>query len=404
MLFISWSGNSSKEIGAALKEWLKIVFDDDLEIFFSEETQPGKRWSYELANVLKDCQAGIFIYTQSNLNSQWMAFEAGALSKNVDNARVIPLLLGLNLTDLTGPLTLFQARAFNQKGMLDILEVINNNCIDSPKTKEYLQRNIKSTWDYVSEQIKAILEKYAQVEEHKPDVSETLSSIYSLLQNSNVTSPEFSADIKQLMGEVKSSHEATRALFDRIESTLRGSYLFIDGTEPAFATLTAATRRAKKCIRSTRFSPMAIADNHDSYGQSITDRVIGKAPVERYIRIIAANHPSKLKDIDIYLDKFVGKNFDLFLTKKTSSFEMVTIDEEEVLIHFYAKGEVINSTLSIVGPEVTRNFIQVYEQLIDPRYDSDILKIEFKYMKEDDVEVRRREIRHFFADCFDLPS
>ena len=77
---------------------------------------------------------------------------------------------------------------------------------------------------------------------------------------------------------------------------------------------------------------------------------------------------------------------------------MVTIDEEEALIHFYGKGNVINSTLSIVGPEVTRNFIKVYEQLIDPHYDPEILKIEFKYMREDEVEMWREKIEKFFAD------
>lgn len=144
---------------------------------------------------------------------------------------------------------------------------------------------------------------------------------------------------------------------------------------------------------------MSISDNQDEYGQAIISRVSGDKSLEHYVRIIAANHISKLKDIDLYLKEFRGKDFDLFLTKKTSSFEMVTIDEEEVLIHFYGKGQVINSTLSIVGPEVTRNFIKVYEQLIDPIYDPEILKVEFKYIREDEVDIWRSRIRDFFSQC-----
>ena len=395
MLFISWSGNPSKEIGEILKRWLESIFDE-LDIFFSDEMQPGSRWSIELAKKLEDCQVGIFIYTRGNLNSLWMAFEAGALSKSIQTGQVIPLIFGAGAAELTGPLSQFQARRFNKEGLLHILGVINKSCLKSIKTKEYLNNNLNFTWKVLDSSIKSCLDKYENNERIEPNIANTLDAIYDLIQSSPLANPEFSKGIVDLVSQVKASHEDTTALLEQVKTTLRGSYLFIDGEKPAFSALIAATMRARKCIRSTRFSPMSISGNQDEYGQAINTRVTGDYPIEQYMRIISANHSSKLKDIEGYLNNFRGKNFDLFLTKKTSSFEMVTIDEEEVLIHFYGKGQVINSTLSIVGSEVTRNFIKVYEQLVDPNYDPDILKIEFRYMREDELDLWRKRIQDFF--------
>ena len=44
-----------------------------------------------------------------SLNSPWLNFEAGALSKSLDISRISPFLLGLRQAELTGPLAQFQA-------------------------------------------------------------------------------------------------------------------------------------------------------------------------------------------------------------------------------------------------------------------------------------------------------
>lgn len=399
-LFISWSGEVSKEIAAILKDWLYNVFSEaELDIFFSsDDIEAGKRWSADLAERLQESDVGIFLYTRDNLDSLWMAFEAGALSKHVDTGRVIPLVFDAHVTDLKGPLAQFQSRRFTEQEMLKTLESVNA-CLSQRKTKEGLRRNLRYSWGRLNEEIQRALTRRDEESNESTDVGEVLDNMYSLIRTSPLYSTDFAEEISDLLKEVKSSHQDISDLIEQVKKTLRGSYLFIDGEKQAFAALIAATMRAKREIRSTRFSPMAISNNQDDYGKAIKARVIGTReinPVQRYTRIIAANIPDKIKDIDSYLNEFRGKNFELYLTKNSHSFEMVIIDEEEVFIHFYGEGQVISSTLNIVGPEVARNFINVYDHLHDPNY-ADVLKLEFKYLKQNDVDKCRREIKDFFG-------
>jgi len=400
-LFISWSGEVSKKIAAILKDWLYNVFTEaELDIFFSsDDIEAGKRWSSDLAKKLQESDIGLFLYTQKNLESLWMAFEAGALSKHIENGRVIPLTFGALVADLKGPLAQFQGRRFTEEEMLKTLEAINS-CLNTKKTKDDLKRNLRFSWDCLYRDIQAVLEEEHQQEKdiQKRDVGEVIDNMYSLIRTSPLYSSNFAEEISDLLQEVKSSHEDIADLIEQVKKTLRGSYLYIDGEKQAFAALIAATMRAKREIRSTRFSPMAISNNQDDYGQAIRSRVMGTSdikPVQRYIRIIAANIAEKMQDVETYLEQFRGKNFELYLTRNSYSFEMVVIDEEEVFIHFYGEGQVINSTLNIVGPEVTKNFINVYDQLHDPNY-SDVLKLELKYIKQSEVEKIKREVKLFF--------
>ena len=405
-LFISWSGKTSRQIAEKLKDFLSIQFREQLNIFFSQDDiSAGKRWSNELAFELEKCEIGIFVYTSENLDSLWMAFEAGALSKRIDTSRVIPLVFGTNVTDLVGPLAQFQAKRFKREEILKTLEAINN-CLgeNGNATRNDFNRFLDFAWGTLETEINTIIINNRSTEdEEKRDVKEVMDNIYTLIQATPMYDVELAKNISELVKQVTRSHDEISELMEQVRTTLRGSYIFIDGEKPAFSALIAATIIAKKYIRSTRFSPMAISNNQDDYGQSISSRVLGAEeiePVEQYTRIIAANSMTKIKDIDGYLDNFRGKNFDLYLTKTSQSFEMVIIDEEEVFIHFYGQGQVIRSTLNIVGTEVTRNFINVYHQLHDPKYNPDIFKIEFKYIKENEEEIHRlrKEIHNFFQD------
>lgn len=391
VLFVSWSGERSWKIAEIFSAWLKTVFKE-IEVFFSsEDIDAGKRWSKELAQKLEDCEAGIFIYTEQNLDSLWMAFEAGALSKKVETGRVIPILFGPNVIDLKGPMKQFHARKFNREEVLSVLTSINKT-LPVEKSLEDLNQNLRFAWSTLESNIKEILDHQASKHPPKKEITEVLDNMYSLM-TSSFYNKEFVTELSELLQQVKTTH--------------RGSYLFIDGQKPAFAALIAATMRAKDTIRSTRFFPMPITGHQDDYGKAIHVRVTGDAvndtkPVKRYTRIIAANNADKLKDIWTYLDDFRGCNFDLYLTHKANSFELVIIDTEEVFIHFYGQGQVISSTLHIVGAEVTEHFISIYSRLHAPEHDPDILKVAFRYMKEHEVPRYKSKIEAFFGKALDV--
>jgi hypothetical protein len=91
-VFISWSGQKSKYVAAKLKSWLPLVLHFIDPWMSEKDIFAGDRWSKELAESLQDTKFGIVVLTGSNRESSWIHFEAGALSKSVDEAKIIPYL------------------------------------------------------------------------------------------------------------------------------------------------------------------------------------------------------------------------------------------------------------------------------------------------------------------------
>ena len=133
-VFISWSGERSKKIAETLKKWIKHVIQSIEPFVSSEDIQKGARWSTDIAKELQDSNFGILCVTKDNFKAPWLLFEAGALSKTMDKALVVPLLFDLRPSDLSGsPLLQFQATPFSKdeiKKMINTLNEANEKKLD----------------------------------------------------------------------------------------------------------------------------------------------------------------------------------------------------------------------------------------------------------------------------------
>lgn len=156
-IFISWSGKLSQELGNALKEWIPDVLQAVHPYFTPEDIQKGDRWSSEIAKELEESMFGIFCVTSENLNSGWMHFEAGAISKSKDDAQVCPILFDLRPTDLTGPLQQFQATVFSEEDMLKLMRAINAKLDTQAIAEDRLTRQFSLCWPRLQESINTIL-------------------------------------------------------------------------------------------------------------------------------------------------------------------------------------------------------------------------------------------------------
>jgi TIR domain len=106
-VFISWSGERSKQVALALRAWLPQVVKVVQPYMSDRDNHAGMRWADKLSDELEAANFGIVCVTPENLNSRWLNFEAGAISKAVDKARVAPVLYGLsNPSELPPPLGL----------------------------------------------------------------------------------------------------------------------------------------------------------------------------------------------------------------------------------------------------------------------------------------------------------
>lgn len=127
-VFISWSGDRSKVVASALHRYLPVL-TDRAEPFMSEvDIEAGQRGLREIESALEGARFGIIVVTPENHERQWLNFEAGALSRAVSGeARVVPLLVGMSRpTDLSGPLSQFQAQVWGQQGVRNLFSSLGS--------------------------------------------------------------------------------------------------------------------------------------------------------------------------------------------------------------------------------------------------------------------------------------
>lgn len=112
-VFISWSGEPSREVAKSLRTGIKSVFDKIVPFVSDVDIEAGSRGLQVIEDALQGSGFGIIVVTPDNMEAPWLNFEAGALSKALGDAenRVVPLLIGFTtISQLTGPLSQFQAR------------------------------------------------------------------------------------------------------------------------------------------------------------------------------------------------------------------------------------------------------------------------------------------------------
>lgn len=156
-VFVSWSGETSKKIAELIREWLPTVLQTVKPYFTPSDIEKGTRWSADIAKELDDSMAGIFCVTKENLNSQWLMFEAGAISKKVDQSLVCPILVGLDNSDIKGPLTQFQTTLFEKSDFKKLVSDLNKANVDNVLDESVLQTVFEKFWPDLEEKIATIL-------------------------------------------------------------------------------------------------------------------------------------------------------------------------------------------------------------------------------------------------------
>ncbi|MCP2272308.1 TIR domain-containing protein [Actinokineospora diospyrosa] len=127
-VFISWSGEISRNVAEVLREWIPSVIQAVEPYLSSEDIDKGARWSSDISAELADCNFGIVCVTKDNLAAPWLNFEAGALSKFVETSRVSPFLFGVERKEVTGPLLQFQSTVYERDDVRKLINSINAAC------------------------------------------------------------------------------------------------------------------------------------------------------------------------------------------------------------------------------------------------------------------------------------
>ncbi len=186
-VFISWSGPHSKKLGEALRDWLPGVLQLVKPYFTPADIEKGTRWSTDISKELSESQIGILCVTQDNIHSDWILFEAGALSKSLEKSHVCPILFGITNTDLAGPLKQFQTTEFEKADMHRLLGVINGRLGENKLPQKTLDTVFEKWWPDLDQKINETL---AEVEERDEPIRSDRELLEEILQLSRVTSSQ----------------------------------------------------------------------------------------------------------------------------------------------------------------------------------------------------------------------
>ena len=191
-VFISWSGDMSRELGETLRTWIPAVIQQVKPYFTPNDIEKGTRWSSDIATELSESRVGVICLTKDNLDKPWIMFEAGALSKQLDSSHVCPILFDVDSSDLKGPLVQFQSTPFNRPEIKKLITTINKALGENRLDDSVLNTVFDMWWPKLEEQIKSIIEKYKNnggTNESPRDQREILEEILALTRMSVKRSP-----------------------------------------------------------------------------------------------------------------------------------------------------------------------------------------------------------------------
>ncbi|MCU0093711.1 toll/interleukin-1 receptor domain-containing protein [Pseudomonas koreensis] len=167
-VFISWSGETSRRVGDALRNWLPMLIQSITPYYTPSDIEKGTRWSSDIAGELDASMAGLFCVTRENLTSPWLMFEAGAISKKVDGSMVYPILIGIENSELKGPLNQFQVTLFNKPDIRRLVIALNNSLKEKAVDENVLSGLFERLWPELEAQVNEILEAMKRGANNQP--------------------------------------------------------------------------------------------------------------------------------------------------------------------------------------------------------------------------------------------
>ena len=239
-VFLSWSGDAEREFALFLREWLQLVIQAVKPWMSDKDIAKGSLSMTELGGALEGASFGVVVLSAANQHSPWINFEAGAISRSVGQAKVVPLLLDLAKTDVTGPVSQFQAVDAGQRSeVLALLEAVNAD-LPEPLSPQHLARFLEHEWDGFAARLAAFR---ATAPDHGP-VRADRDVLNEILQHTRELRRAAPADPD---ARTRWLTEPEQRAVDRLPPLLRAPYVLreVEGrTNPEVAALLGITGQA----------------------------------------------------------------------------------------------------------------------------------------------------------------
>lgn len=188
-IFISWGGDLSKKLAEELRKWLPSVLQFVKPYFTPDDIEKGTRWESHIAEELASSNVGILCLTKDNIERPWILFEAGALSKNFGKSNVCTILFNIESSDISGPLTCFQATKFDKVDFKKLIKTINNAGGDAKLADATLDDVFDMWWPKLESNIKSIIDSHKVEQGKNRPVKDMVEEILELTRMSAKRTP-----------------------------------------------------------------------------------------------------------------------------------------------------------------------------------------------------------------------
>ncbi len=194
-IFLSWAGegSASHQVAQALHIWLPNVIQSLRPWISSEDIRKGARPAIELARELQDHAFGIICVTLRSIDSRWLNFEAGALSKQLANNSIYPFLLRMRPSQVNGPLAGFQQVIYGEETtkegeVFKLITAINTANGDYLISPQQLTTAYAMWWPRLKEQLDNIKDDAEQeLASPQSDSPPALEEVLRILRELQIT-------------------------------------------------------------------------------------------------------------------------------------------------------------------------------------------------------------------------
>lgn len=182
-VFLSWSGQRSRDIAEALRDWLPDVLQTVEPWLSSADIAPGSSWAEDISSILGSVDVGILCLTKENLQSQWLLYEAGALSKRASDSLVCPYALDVSPSELRGPLAQFQGVAANKKGTYNLVRALNRVGREHQLPENRLDKSFELNWPLLEERLQEIRSSSVTEQSSERSIEDKVDEILSIIRS-----------------------------------------------------------------------------------------------------------------------------------------------------------------------------------------------------------------------------
>jgi hypothetical protein len=173
-VFISWSGDTSRQVARILRDWLSDVIQS-IEPWMSEvDIEKGTQSMSEIRKELAGTGFGVAVVTKDNQGRPWLNFEAGTLSEAVptdEKTRPWVVLFDMKNADLLEkrPIGEFQTTLCNEEEFWLLIKSMNG--ASTPTLPELKLRNaFDKRWPDLAAQLAGVTTRVAPPEDQEATV------------------------------------------------------------------------------------------------------------------------------------------------------------------------------------------------------------------------------------------